>query len=300
MKVSLVLCTRNRAAQLQKCLASLAQVEPPDAPVEVVIVDNGSTDGTAQVIRDHLQGTPWPTRTCLVARAGLSLARNCGVQASTGDLIAFTDDDCYLGPGYFRDLAGLVDPQVFQYGMGQILLHDSQDDERVANLRIDRNTLIPPRTPIIPAGMVQGANMFFMRRVFQVAGGFCEQMGAGTPFPCEDIEMACRASHHGFTGALLPGLSVHHHHGRKRHSAAAEAAIAAYDAGRGAYYASLVAQGVGQAWHHWGHSFLGQGKLRSKSELVQLSRELLGAARYVSLLAGEPDPLQPTDQEPPP
>ena len=281
MDISLIICTRNRAGQLEQCLHALEQVEKPDADVEVILVDNNSTDETNSVMRRYTERSKWLVRQTFCARPGLGAARNVGIGASRGELIVFTDDDCYLEPHYFLNLRQRFHPKLCQYGMGQILVHDPADDERVASLKINRTRLLMPRMSVVPAGSIQGANMFFLRRVFDAVGMFDEEMGAGTPFPCEDIEMACRASHHGFTGALLPGFTVYHHHGRKRGSPEAESTVSSYDTGRGAYYASLLARGDFRAWHYWDNTFRDGLLAGDRKTFDQLARELAGASRYV-------------------
>lgn len=287
MKTSLIICTRDRAKQLQQCLDKLLRVKRPANDVEIVIVDNGSSDDTQAVI----QGFSTKSQMAVVAgftdRPGLGAARNRGVGLSTGELLVFTDDDCYLEEDYFVNLSRVFDSKICQYGMGQILLADAEDDERVANARVERVSIIPPHTQVVPAGAVQGANMFFLRKVFDVAGMFNEGMGAGTPFPCEDIDMAARASHSGFTGARLPGFTIFHHHGRKRGSLDAEKTVASYDFGRGAYYGSLLSSGLGSTWSYWGRDSLGGAKLPSDVQLRKLSRELRGASEYLDHLLSD-------------
>ena len=288
MKISLVICTRNRASQLRRSLATLDEAAAPDAPIEVIIIDNGSEDQTPDVVEQFIATSKWDVRTSRAQRVGLGYARNCGITISRGELIVFTDDDCYLEKNYFKNLLESFQPSYCQYGMGQVLLYDADDDPRIANKKIERRVLIPPRSPVLSAGMVQGANMFFLREVFDTAGFFDECMGAGTRFPCEDIEMACRASHHGYAGALLPGFTVYHHHGRKKDSPEALETIHSYDRGRGAYYASLLARGVPQTWEFWRDTFSKGGEPLGRDQMDRLSRELVGASQYFGFAANKP------------
>ena len=117
--------------------------------------------------------------------------------------------------------------------------------------------------------------MFFLRRVFDVAGYFNEDMETGV-----DIEMATRSSLSGFTGVLLPSVRVYHNHGRRRGSAEADAAVASYDVGRGAYYASLLVNGINETWRLWRRRSQCQGPM-SHEMLVRLEREFRGAAEFL-------------------
>ena len=284
MNISLIICTRNRAEQLRKCLGYIENAAMPDSPVEVIVVDNRSEDHTQSVISDCATLSKWPMKTVMADQVGLGYARNRGIEQCTGDIVIFTDDDCYVERDYFINFNQCFDESDCQYGMGQVLLFDSDDDPGVANRKIEQKILIPAATPVVPAGAVQGANMFFLREVFQAIGLFNEDMGAGTAFPCEDIEMACRASHHGFTGALLPGFTVYHHHGKKHGSPEAIKTINSYDIGRGAYYANLLSKGSPGVWEFWQSKFSALGGADNGQNMAKLSREFSGAALYIDFL----------------
>ena len=274
-KISLVICSRNRAGQLGEMLTRLSTTDAAIHRVEVILVDSASDDGTIDLMKSFASTAKFPVVIAQVERPGLGRARNEGIRRSSGDLICFTDDDCYLAPDYFTKFTKNVNPGRCHYGMGTILLFDSADDVRVANLRIEKKRVLPARS-LLPAGSIQGANMFFLRSVFQKAGLFDERMGAGTDFPCEDIEMATRASLAGFVGIQIPEPVVHHHHRRKAGSPEADATVAQYDFGRGAYYASLIARGVPGVWDFW-RNCGGLEQPLSAGKLSSLERELKGA-----------------------
>jgi hypothetical protein len=165
--------------------------------------------------------------------------------------------------------------------MGSILLFDPGDDRRVANYAIGAKQELPPYS-LLPAGAIQGANMFFLRDVFERVGPFDSRLGAGTAFPCEDIEMAARASIGGFTGVQLPEPAVYHHHGRKAGSPEAEETLRQYDFGRGAYYASLLSRGVPAAWDLWKACTGPLGPPPDARQLERLERELDAAHRLLA------------------
>lgn len=283
VKFSLVICSRNRAAQLTAMLDKLDGGDLTRSAVEVNLVDSASTDSTHQVMRAFKGKSGLPVNVGQADRPGLSVARNAGINISTGDVLVFTDDDCYLDPNYFTSLARLWDGNSFQFGGGQILPFNPDDDPTSANLRIQQRMNIPPRS-FLPAGLIQGANMVFARDVFRRAGFFNENMGAGTPFACEDIEMATRASLQGFSGALLPELIVLHDHGRKRGSPEAEKTREGYDYGRGAYYASFMIAGHPPIWELWARQTHTRGPA---PDLTRLAREMDGARAYLEFMAGK-------------
>jgi LPS sulfotransferase NodH/glycosyltransferase involved in cell wall biosynthesis len=265
-----VVCSRNRVGQLAAMLGKLDLADLTRNAVEVNLVDSASIDSTYELMREFKKKNSFPVNMTRAEHPGLGLARNAGIKIASGDVIVFTDDDCYIDANYFTNLSMLWDGRSFQYGGGQILMYDESFDPRVARMTIERRQDIPPNR-ILAAGSVQGANMFFGREVFQRAGLFNENMGSGTPFACEDIEMATRASMNGFRGALLPELKVLHDHGRKRGSPEADRTVDDYDFGRGAYYAALVAAG-----------YIRQSELPN---MARLPREMEGAWRYLESVA---------------
>lgn len=281
-KISLVVCSRNRAGQLAKMLGRLDLLDLRRNAVEVNLVDSASTDSTYEVMREFKKNNGFPVNIAQAERPGLGLARNVGIKIASGDVIVFTDDDCYFGANYFASLSTLWDERSFQYGGGQVLMYDESLDPRIARLTIYHRQSIPPNAILTP-GSIQGANMFFAREVFQRAGPFNENMGSGTPFACEDIEMATRASMHGFRGVLLPELKVVHDHGRKRGSPEADQTVEGYDFGRGAYYAALFAGG-----------YIQRSELPNMAKLL---REIDGTQRYLELVA-ESDRIKRAEIEP--
>jgi glycosyltransferase involved in cell wall biosynthesis len=93
--LSVAICTRNRAVSLRRSLASLVDcAQPSDAPWEVLIVDNGSTDDTRSTIAEF-EGL-LPLRVVLEPVRGLSHARNAAVRAARGRYMLWTDDDCVV------------------------------------------------------------------------------------------------------------------------------------------------------------------------------------------------------------
>ena len=92
--VSVLICTYNRARLLEQTLAALsAAASPPDCEVDVVVIDNNSTDETRSVIARAAQHSRWPIRSALERSQGKSFALNRGLTLARGDVLALTDDD---------------------------------------------------------------------------------------------------------------------------------------------------------------------------------------------------------------
>lgn len=103
--VTIVVCTRDRVASLHETLRSLDQLRlPADMTAEVLVVDNGSSDGTSEL----LAGTPvkrFPFRTFHEPRPGLSQARNAAIVNSRGNALLWTDDDVRVEPQWLDKMA---------------------------------------------------------------------------------------------------------------------------------------------------------------------------------------------------
>jgi GT2 family glycosyltransferase len=235
-EVSLVICTRDRAAYLRACLAAVSAMRPAVA-WELVLVDNGSSDDTPRVLAEFAAAAAFPVTLVREARPGLAAARNAGVAAARGALLVFTDDDCYPEPDFLDRWAEVFADPAVAFGAGRILLHDPDDYP----ITIRTDTVFTPIDPhgFIEPGLVQGANMAFRRDVVWAVGGFDPALGPGSVFNFEDLDMSSRAAAAGYAGGFFPGPVVRHHH-RRRHPREVRALQRSYDRGRGAYFASLL------------------------------------------------------------
>ena len=101
MEATIAICTRNRAELLERCLRSLATQVGEPGQFEVLVVDNGSTDGTAELLRSWQDGGS-DRRVVQEPRTGLARARTTALHASDREVILFTDDDALTPPGWAR------------------------------------------------------------------------------------------------------------------------------------------------------------------------------------------------------
>lgn len=234
MDVSIIICTLNRAASLQGTLDSLAAIRS-EREWEVILLDS-SSDNTAEVVKaaDDCGGR---LRYAYEEPLGLGAARDTAWRLARGRICAFTDDDCYLDPGFVDAVAAAFDdhPDAGCIG-GRILLYDPEDAPITIDERTEPRT-ISARQPV-SAGELQGANLSIPRSVLETVGGFDRNMGAGTPFPCEDVDVLAATLWAGYPAYFDPRPVVHHHHGRRGEAAQRVAEV--YDRGRGAYYAKFI------------------------------------------------------------
>jgi GT2 family glycosyltransferase len=220
----------------------------------------------------------------LEPRPGLGNGHNAGVAVAHGEIIAFTDDDCYPAPDFpDRVRSAFEDPSV-GYITGRIVLHDPADHP------ITTNESVVPRTfaarSYSRGGDVQGANMAFRRKVLLDIGGFDPLFGPGALFNAEDVDAASRASLSGWKGRYCPEVVVRHHHGRK--ASDLPALLKSYWIGRGAYHMKLLlknhrvlwfARGIYGAFRPW--------RPRGLPAHEAIFWEAVGASQYAYVHAGQ-------------
>jgi glycosyltransferase involved in cell wall biosynthesis len=92
-RISIVVPTRNRAGILTGCLESLLEQDADPATYEVIVVDNGSTDGTSKVVEELAASSGRSIAVVDAPVAGVNRARNAGIRAARGGVVTFIDDD---------------------------------------------------------------------------------------------------------------------------------------------------------------------------------------------------------------
>ena len=189
----MIVCTRNRASQLPRFFSAVAGLEPAPSGWELLIVDHASTDDTARVIREFAVSAAFPVRPLRADVPALSGAKNQAIAVARGEILAFTDDDCYPRPDYLLALAGVFEAHDVGVLGGRVVRHDPTD-ANVSIRDVDTPASIEPGTFVRP-GTVHGANLAVRREVLAAIGGFDPLLGPGTPcVSAEDIELVARAA----------------------------------------------------------------------------------------------------------
>jgi glycosyltransferase involved in cell wall biosynthesis len=273
MDVSLIICTRDRHHQLARCLESVRRITF-ERPWELIIVDNGSTDATAAVVREFIKTANIRAIYLFEPARGKSKGLNTALEIASGQILAFTDDDCYPAPDFLSQVWSAFDDPSVGYIGGRIILHDPADHPITINESVTPVTF--PARSFVCAGSVQGANMAFRRRVLLDIGGFDPLFGPGALFPAaEEIEAVGRASAMGWKGEYHPEVVVRHHHGRK--AADAAALWKWYAIGRGAFHMKILLRGHQFLW--FARSVY-QLRWRYRTSRTTVLWELVGAAQY--------------------
>ncbi len=225
--VSVLICTYNRADLLEQTLAALARARTPDGcDVEVIVVDNNSSDDTAGVVHRAAAAGPLPVRYMREGRQGKSFALNTGLAVAAGDIVALTDDDVLPDRDW---LVGIVanfraEDVVFVFGKvlprwevqpppemltlrardiwGPLALVDYGDEA----IRYDAASFGKKRLPV-------GANLAIRRAAIERVGGWRTDLGKvdNSLIGGEDHEIFVRLYGNGlYSGVYDPSVSVRH------------------------------------------------------------------------------------------
>ena len=197
-RVSVVVCSYNAAATLEACLASLVRLNYPD--YEVILVDDGSTDHTAHIAARYPQVRylPQPNR-------GLSAARNAGLAAATGKIVAYTDADCMAEPDWLEQLVlrmrsqsveAMGGPNIPPAGDGWVARVVAASPGGPSHVMLTDTT----------AEHIPGCNMAFNRQRLLALGGFDPRFRQAG----DDVDICWRWLNAGWDIGFAPAAVVWH------------------------------------------------------------------------------------------
>ena len=184
IRLSLVIATYNRAEQLMVTLGSVAMQSAEAKSWECIVVDNNSSDDTRQRVeafqRKH---SDLNIRYVFEQNQGLSYARNAGIMASHGDIVAFIDDDEHIVKDFITAYIDLFDqhPDAMAAG-GEIIAEYPTGRPRWMSRYTERPIANPmsfgDRVRLFPSGRIPGGgNMAMRRRLFDSVGMFNTSLG---------------------------------------------------------------------------------------------------------------------------
>jgi GT2 family glycosyltransferase len=198
-RVSVVVCAYNAGATLDECLSSLMKLNYHDC--EIILVDDGSTDGTPAIAARYPQ-----VITIRQTNQGLSAARNAGLHAATGEIVAYTDADCAPDENWLLHLVrAMRDQQVDAIG--------GPNEPPAGDGPIAQAVAASPGGPThvllddCQAEHVPGCNMAFRRSTLLGIGGFDPQFRVAG----DDVDICWRWRDAGLTIGFAPAALVWHH-----------------------------------------------------------------------------------------
>ena len=217
--ITVIICTRNRSNDLQRCLFSLQEQICP--PKEIIVVDNAPVDDSTFNVTRQFPLVVY----CKELRGGLSIARNTGIRQAACPIIAFTDDDVTPHPFWLYHvkksfcslqvaaMTGLVIAASLKSKSQQLFeknwsFNGGYRDKIYDNGYFARQLRTGPRVWDIGAG----ANMAFRKSAISLTGLFDERLGAGAAGCSEDSEIWFRILAKGFAIHYNPRAVVFHEH----------------------------------------------------------------------------------------
>lgn len=204
--ISIVIPVKDRAGELQRCLTSLSNLNYPQEKLQVIVVDDGSSDDSPLVARRF--------QALLVPSGGIgrgpAAARNVGASMAGGDILAFIDSDCTASTEWLNELIpAFTDPAMAAVG-GQV-------DGMCSESAVDRYETVMSSLALgshertgsggSDTFYLPSCNLLVRRAAFRSAGGFKDSMHVG-----EDVDLTWRLRDKGWTISYLPAGNVLHEH----------------------------------------------------------------------------------------
>lgn len=211
------LCTHNHADRLERTLADLHSLKQPEAPWEFLVIDNGCSDGTVNLLASHTWPNGWQVRVVREEKLGLSNARNRAIAEARGDYVIFMDDDETADPDWLCAYERLINAhQPDAFGGRQVVLFEDVRppwlrDELLGFLgELNRADDIVPLTD--PNTPFYGGNFGFHRTVCERVGDFNAMLGRkGTDNTGgEEVDFYRRLLDGGFRVWWTPEAVIHH------------------------------------------------------------------------------------------
>lgn len=224
--LNVVICTYNRAEKLGRVLHSLMAAEiPSGVRIDILVVDNNSTDATSRIVQRYLDSKNPAVRYLFEGQQGKSFALNTALKCLSGEAVAFTDDDVIVEPGYFLGICRAIEahPEFSCFG-GKVdaiypdvlprwldlngsmgFLKSAFVDRRDGDMEALYEDLEFSSTP-------SGCNMFFRREALEKNGGFRTDLGPrGRQLGfSEDTEYCRRMIEKGFRFYYVPSAMIRH------------------------------------------------------------------------------------------
>jgi GT2 family glycosyltransferase len=197
-RISVVVCSHNGARTIRDCCEALRRLDYPN--YEVIVVDDGSADDTAAIAHHY------DVRLIRTPNRGLSSARNTGLAAATGEIVAYLDDDAFPDPHWLTYLAatflstahaGVGGPTIAPAGDGPI----AECLARAPGGPV--HVLVTDRE----AEHILGGNMAFRKACLQAIGGFDPRFRTAG----DDVDLCWRLQDRGWTLGFHPAAMVWHH-----------------------------------------------------------------------------------------
>jgi GT2 family glycosyltransferase len=213
-KVSILIPTHNRAGSLKRLLVSLeASAGLEETPLEIVVVNNHSTDATSQLLMEVLaEDRKFPILVLDEFKHGKSWALNRGLGRVTGSLVLLLDDDVSVDRFCVAEHVAAYKDRFFDAVQGKVLAGLDPEGQPADMARLKEYNI-----PLVDHGEAScevrgftGTNISFKREVFEKAGLFDTRLGPGASGFSEDTEYSRRVRENGFKIGYAPKAIIYH------------------------------------------------------------------------------------------
>ena len=221
MQLDVVIPTYNRAWLLPRTLESLLAAEPAEGlEVMITVVDNRSTDGTAELVESFMPRFDGRLRYLFEGKPGRSHALNTGIAASTADLVGMIDDDEEVDRSWLQTIAtAFEDPTTDFIGGPYLPVWGGVRPDWIGNAYGSVIGWVDSGQAIQQFGrgsdaMLMGGNAVIRRSVLERVGPYSGDLGrtpGGRLLSCEDEDMFARLLAIGARGFYRPDLVIHHY-----------------------------------------------------------------------------------------
>jgi len=223
-EISVLICTWNRSWELDRTLRHLESQTLDSDRFEVVVVDNNSSDDTADVIRQRASEVRYPLVYVSETRQGKTWALNAGISQASAEVIACTDDDCLPEPNWLEViLETFKDQRVGVLGGPGLSVFSEAVKRDERRLFLGKRFLgdfspYDELTEVFKDNPPLGLNLSFRKEVAEKIGGFDTKLGpvGSLHWGREENAFVCAAQQAGYRVFFQPKAIVHHYLGDDR------------------------------------------------------------------------------------
>ena len=217
--ISVVICTRNRPSEIERCIRSLQSSS--DTNFELIIVDNAPDNNLTELAVAKFPSVKYVKE----PRKGLDIARNTGARNASHAIIAYTDDDVIVDNDWVKNLRTCFDHPLTMAVTGLVIPNSLRTkaqykfetewgfNKGYVPMVYNREYFLANQKNGVPAwDLGAGANMAFRREIFEIAGYFDDRLDVGASGCSGDSEMWYRVLAEGWNCNYYPHLFVFHEH----------------------------------------------------------------------------------------
>lgn len=201
--ISVVVCAYNAESTMEGCLASFRKLDYPH--FEVIVVNDGSTDSTGSISDRHAAENPH-IRVIHQPNLGLSAARNVGMHAAQGEIVAYTDSDCYVDPDWLTYMAWAFTDKRF-VAVGGPNLPPPEDNRTSACVAVSPGAPTHVLLTDEVAEHIPGCNMAYRKEKLMEINGFDATYRAAG----DDVDVCWRLQDRGYVIGFCAAMMVWHH-----------------------------------------------------------------------------------------